>query len=369
MATQTAFALAGLGGNNAHGAGFLAAAQEVARGRGEPSGILPGLRMISCTSGAIATTASYLQGADLQAELEDRIAAIRRVTRLPGAAWADPLRLPVIMLGTGVPGVFGPYWKALTEHLWRYTTDQVTKSWPTIPALPTFDDLLNLWYPARIIVPELPAKFFEETADTFNNSHIGVACNSFDPGAGIEYLYVNDVGMTLIKEHHDPDAEYGRGRDNRVIYQRITPAALRDALWLFYYGFDEQRRVDGAYARSIILNELTFAKRIWAVKPINYRWLGPLPRNLLEVMDMQTELWMGSSFREQARTIALVNRLGDQGRQALREATEKDKAYHAIDLKPVEIGIQRGFFSYFVEDITVFRDAFGCAIDQLAVTD
>jgi hypothetical protein len=369
MATETAFALAGLGGNNSHGAGFLAAAQEVARGRGEPSGILPGLRMISCTSGAIATTASYLRGGNLRAELEDRIAAIRRVTRLPDGAWADPLRLPVLMLGTGVPGVFGPYWQAMAERLWRYVADQVTRSSQTIPAPPTFDDFLNLWYPARMLVPRLPAEFFEETAETFNTSHIGVACNSFDPGGGIEYLYVNPVGMTLIKDHHDPDAAYGRRSDNRVIYQAITPAALRNALWLFYYGFDEQTQVDGAYARSIILNELTFAQRIWAVKPINHRWLGSLPRNLLEVLDMQTELWMGSSYREQARTIALVNRLGEPGRRALREATGEDKAYHSIELKPVEIAMQRGFFSYFVEDIAVFEHAYDEAIDQLAASD
>src|SRR5688500_17015309 len=74
------------------------------------------------------------------------------------------------MLGTGVPGVFNPYWKALTEHLWRYATDQVTRSWQTIPALPTFDDVLNLWHPARTLVPELPAKYFKETADTFNTA-------------------------------------------------------------------------------------------------------------------------------------------------------------------------------------------------------
>jgi hypothetical protein len=73
--------------------------------------------MISCTSGAIATTATYLRGEDPRAELEDRIAAVRRVTRLPDGAWADPIRLPVITFLTGVPGVFGPYWKAFAEHL------------------------------------------------------------------------------------------------------------------------------------------------------------------------------------------------------------------------------------------------------------
>jgi hypothetical protein len=78
---------------------------------------------------------------------------------------------------------------------------------------------------------------------------------------------------------------------------------------------------------------------------------------------------MGSSCREQARTIALVNRLGEPGRRALREATGKDKAYHSIDLKPVEIGMQRGFFSYFVEDITVFQDAYSQAVAKLAASD
>jgi hypothetical protein len=90
VTTPTAFALAGLGGNNAHRGWVSDRRPTVARGRGEASGILPGLRMISYTSGAIATTATYLRGEDLRAGLEDRIAAVRRVTRLPDGAWASP---------------------------------------------------------------------------------------------------------------------------------------------------------------------------------------------------------------------------------------------------------------------------------------
>ena len=45
---------------------------------------------------------------------------------------------------------------------------------------------------------------------------------------------------------------------------------------------------------SIILNELTGTERIYAVKPVNDRWLGRLPQNLFEVADMQTEFWMES---------------------------------------------------------------------------
>src|SRR5437763_13556599 len=48
-----AFALSGLGGSNAHGAGFLAAAQDLAGGKGNRPAFFPGLKMITCTSGTI----------------------------------------------------------------------------------------------------------------------------------------------------------------------------------------------------------------------------------------------------------------------------------------------------------------------------
>ena len=114
---STAFALAGLGGNNAHGAGFLAAAQQLQRQRQQPartspngqtSGastdvparcrarearlILPELEFISCTSGAIASTVTYLKGHDVREEMEGRIAAVERAGWLPLNAWTDPWR-------------------------------------------------------------------------------------------------------------------------------------------------------------------------------------------------------------------------------------------------------------------------------------
>ena len=130
---STAFALAGLGGNNAHGAGFLAAAQQLQRQRQQavrtsPNGqtpgaatdmsarsrarearlILPELEFISCTSGAIASTVASLQGHDVREEMAARIGAIERVGWLPRNAWTDPWRGVVVALLTGVPGVFGP---------------------------------------------------------------------------------------------------------------------------------------------------------------------------------------------------------------------------------------------------------------------
>jgi len=65
-----AFALSGLGGNNAHGAGFLAAAQDLAGGEGNRPAFFPGLKMITCTSGTIASVAAYLQRQDLRAMVQ-----------------------------------------------------------------------------------------------------------------------------------------------------------------------------------------------------------------------------------------------------------------------------------------------------------
>jgi hypothetical protein len=406
--TRTAFALAGLGGNNAHGAGFLAAAQDFQRqrqpdasgphgglhavsdddGQGMPAdrqaaerarrGILPELEFISCTSGAIHTTAAYLRGEDIGADLERRIAEVERVIGLPRGAWTDPWRAPMVALFTGVPQVFGPWMRAFSEHVWERATGFFNPRSPLFGAIPTtVDALCDLLLPARAFVPMLPDAFFEESSATFNDpAHgVGVAFNSFEPRTGIEHLYVNDAALRLIREHHNPRARYG-GAHEGTVYQPITPEAVRAALWLFFYGFPAGRgeHVDGAYARSIILDELTFAERLYAVKPLNHRWLGRLPQNLLEIQDMQTELWMGASYREQARVINTFNHLQEADRLKAPSAQpdavgatarRAAKQYHVVDLIPVEIAMQRGFFTYFVEDREVYREAHGQSLRLL----
>ena len=208
-----------------------------------------------------------------------------------------------------------------------------------------------------------------------------MAFNSFEPRTGIEHLYLNDAGLRLVREHHNKRARYG-GAHEGTVYRPITPAAVRAALWLFFYGFPSGQagggeHVDGAYARSIILDELTFADRIYAVKPLSNRWIGRLPKNQLEIQDMQTELWMGSSYREQARVITTLNRLQEADRLTVSSEpdsadpakTRAAKRYHVVDLVPVEIGMQRGFFTYFMEDPQVFTEAHGQALRLLLDLD
>jgi hypothetical protein len=374
MTGEIVFALSGLGGNNAHGAGFLAAAQDRAGREGDRSAIYPNLKMITCTSGTIAAVAAYLQGQDLRAMVQAGIDAVDRATWLPREHWADPIRLPLITGWVGIPGIFGPYIQAVAQHVLARSMEVATGARPPLP--PTPEEWVNTVLPARMFVPERPVADFEHWADVFNDAPLGVAFNSFDPSAGEEYLYVNEPGMRLIKQHHDPDADYNSTR-KRSTYQPIDASAIKKALWLFWYGFDQPgQHVDGAYARSIILNEATFADTIYAVKPVNNRWIGPLPKNALEVLDMQTELWLGTSYRMQAYQIDLINRLlaGDrlrdaketrdrvtasagqaEGSPAMQEKFLKE--YHPVRIVPVEIQMQRGFFTYFVEEMEVFDAA------------
>jgi hypothetical protein len=377
---ETVFALSGLAGNNAHGAGFLAAAQDVAGREGDRPAPFPDLKMITCTSGTIASVAAYLQGQDLRAMVQSGIDAVDRATWLPREHWADPVRLPLITGWVGVPGIFGPYVQAVAQHVLAQTTAVAVGTRPPLP--PTPQEWINTVLPARMFVPERPEADFERWADVFNHTPVGIVFNSFDPSAGEEYLYVNESGMRLIRQHHDPGARYD-GRRKRSTYQPIDASAIKKALWLFWYGFDQPRQhVDGAYARSIILNEATFADTIYAVKPENHRWIGPLPKNALEVLDMQTELWMGTSYRLQWYQIDLVNRLLAEDRlRGVKETRERAQAsaghsqstqdrhlkdYHAVRVVPVEIQMQRGFFTYFIEDMEVFDAAYEQARELLS---
>jgi hypothetical protein len=320
--------------------------------------------MISCTSGAIASTALYLQGADLRAALERRIAEARDA-RTPW--WwpteETPAQAAAATVLLGVPDVFRGMLYALPRHYVRSTVELVRDGvgWRR---LPTMDEVTAFVLPAAVFLPAIPERFFTETAATFTSAPIGVAFNSYEPVHDIEHLYVNEVGLGLIREYQDPTAAYDRG--GRVVYRRITPEGLREALWLLYYGFRHESGIDGAYARSIILDELTFAEQIWAVRPLNREWIGPLPDDMPAVLDLQTELWMNASYREQVRALRVVGRLGDEGRKELRQADPKNRDFHPIDLQEVEIQRQRGFLTYFVEDIDVFDEAYSQGYARLS---
>ena len=357
---SVAFALGGLAGNNAHGAGFLHAALK--------AGVRP--RMISCTSGQTRNVYHYLkilggEPGDLRQLFKDEVDAMS----VCGIKVADMIRLGF----TGLPGVFRPAWcgfffdwlenAAATLHRACRAYFNVV---PWVEAMRTF--------PCRYFEPCGQEEFQQEASKLFNSSEMGIVFNSFNPVAGVENVYLNDAARDLLHSRGKRNPQsYADGQPShyrkRTTYADITPAAIRDALWLYNYGCDPEDRprapglfFDGAYFRQIILNELTPVDRIYVARPINHRWFGPLPTDYADLEDLKTKLTFNGSYDGERHQILLINKLVND-RSLKRPLAEGDgdgqaeRYYHQIELVEVEIQQPRGFLDYVFEDMDVFDDA------------
>lgn len=333
-------ALGGLGGSNAHGVGVLQAMRSLE--------VRP--RALSCTSGMIEWTARWLRGEDLRAELEAAISKAKPYSdKYPIANWAH-------ILSIGLPGVFRA---AVPERLlrWMLPFNPVdTTAW------------LDRAVPAQQWVPIRPDAVFHEIADTFNQTNdIALFFNCYDPDDGCEIVHANPAGFDYLKTLWTARGLTAEGvgvglepervgpHGPRVVYEPITAEAVRDALWLNAYGFGPRahprQRIDGAYARQFILSEMVDVDILFIARPQAYAWLGRAPQNYTEVRDFETELWFNAAYGQQVKAIEMVNLWIKDGRL-------KGNGYKSVQLEPIEIQVQRSYFDYFSEDISVFDTAY-----------
>lgn len=343
-----AFALTGLGGSNAFGAGFLQAALDC---RIEP-------KIVTCTSGMIYWTWRYLEALRtpeaarsgvLRREVEE---LIRRAEPFPKAAG---LMNSFWMMSVGVPGVFR--W-ARPEQIRRFFFTPLFGFGVEFPK-----NLLDVLMPAQVLVPTRAKAVLAAMAEAFNDSEIGICFNSLMAGAGTEYLHVNRPAHDMLQREQERKARSGvaeepqRVRDAAkwrslptTVEAQINVSAIEDAMWLTLYGPHGSNgltnRIDGAYLRSIILSELTMVDTVLMPRPVSIQ-RSNFPSNYFEAQDFQTELWWNASYAPQVSAINFVNRLVDQG--LLPTAS-----FRHIDLIPVEIDVDRGYFTYFREDLETF---------------
>jgi hypothetical protein len=135
----TAFALAGLGGFNAHGAGFLEAASKC--------GVVPDL--VTATSGQIVVLADWLQHKNLEESLVS-----------PELEHNAMAQLAVLL--NGEQGVFRPAYREALERWWIPPT--------------SIKDWFNRLLPAQVYVPTRDATDFATIAGVFNDCRdIGIA--------------------------------------------------------------------------------------------------------------------------------------------------------------------------------------------------
>jgi hypothetical protein len=334
---RSAFALAGLGGFNAHGAGFLAAATAW--------GIVP--ELVTATSGQILVLANWLRGADdLRASL------------ISPARDGNPIaQLQTILFG--YPGVFKP---AYREALARFA------SLPNFKESP-IDIFADLFLPAQQYVSDRPQKYFQAVADTLNKSAIGVLFNSYDLARGKGVLYGNDIARKLmpptkaIRNTHaaranqaprDHDLRYASDATAETKILPINAEAVRSALWLSLYGFQNipNGRMDGAYHRSCIVSELHGYDRIFVARPLANAWIGgALPTNWFEVQDWQCEMWFSVGYKAEVDALRRINDLIEEGVIA-------DSRYKKVELVEIEPETPAGYFNYFVERDEVYDEAF-----------
>jgi hypothetical protein len=329
--TKTAFALAGLGGFNAHGAGFLQAARE--------TGYAPDL--ITATSGQIVVLAAYLRGeADLRKGLIDK------------SIENNPLaQLEIALLG--YEGVFKP---AFTEAVERMLTP------------PYFgmgvDFFAERFLPAQIYKPARTEETIRGLADTFNASPVGVVFNAYDPGSGKGYLYGNDAArarmetkssLSVAADQKSNDPRMGKeGKDEDPVLP-ITPKAIESALWLSLYGFGElpAERMDGAYHRSCILSELHNFDDVIVCRPLANGWGkdGKLPKSYFDVQDWNTEMWFSVGYKAEVDAMKRINALIERG------ALKPDAGLKYVYLHEIEPETPAGYFNYFIERDSVFEAA------------
>ena len=341
---STAFALAGLGGFNAHGAGFLAAAKAW--------GIQP--ELVTATSGQILVLADWLRGAD---DLKDSLIS-------PGRDGNPVAQLQTMLFG--YPGVFKP---AYAQALARFA------------ALPNFrqnpiDIFADRFLPAQQYVPDRSEKCFRAVADIFNESATGVVFNSYDLAKGTGVLYGNDAARAALppdkafrnrhateaKQHPgEHDLRYVSLESSEAEIQPIDEDAVKSALWLSLYGFQNMPggRMDGAYHRSCIVSELHGYDRVFVARPLADAWIGRAPSNWFEVQDWQCEMWFSVGYKAEVDALRRINDLIEDG-------FITHSKFKKVELVEIEPKTPAGYFNYFVERNKVYDEAYRLSEQKFA---
>ncbi|MGH8503186.1 MAG: hypothetical protein ACREVE_12080 [Gammaproteobacteria bacterium] len=344
---KTAFALGGLAGNNAHGAGFLQAALDC--------GTCP--ELISCTSGQILWVYRYLEANPGNSSEPDMLREHleRDVNEFEKTPWRDLNLMTANMFGKA--SIFRParheYFLDLAKNTMN-AVERAIKEWPKLFVMREFMSGL----PARTLVPLFPKEFFEDISDAFNRSDIGIMFNSYDPVQGMEIVHLNPRAQELLDRN---PGDRSRHR-SRTLYKRITPEYVRNGLWLYQYGFEDCAILDGAFFRQIILWELKQAEDIYVIRPIKYKWIGALPTSYIDMEDMKTEIAFNGAYQGERDKLLLMQHLRERVEESIADPDIKKKILNdpyinEATLHEIEIETQESFYDYVFEDVRVFERA------------
>lgn len=359
---RVGFALGGLAGNNAHGAGFLAAALA---NQLEPVSI-------SCTSGQIYWVYEYLKAKKTPAEAGTCFRrAVETFLRNCDPCFQKDLNLWVLSM-MGIPNVLEvcktrAAWDAYA-NLWNAWLEESSKSfvWP-LSVKGWFDsDEKPFWtkafmnmLPARTLNSLRDRSFFQDVADAFNSEEtIKIYFNAYDVKSGTEIVYYNRAAEDKVKDK--------TSMRPWVRYAPIDSDAVESAMRLYEYGFQDFNRdkkachfIDGAYIRNIMLAEpadsadiIYVARPIAGAKNTDYRY----PESWIEREDLKTEVNFNGTYALEWQKIEMGNTFAKL--EADKNSAEKNpKTYHLVKIKEIPFRFERGYFDYIFESRSVFEQA------------
>ena len=344
---KTAFALGGYAGHNYHGLGFLHASLEM---HVEPD-------MISCTSGQIYWVWNYLFAR--KNTLQDQPHAQNKAN-LEQLAEADLVKGPKPGLAS-YPEILQDMHSMYLNYLKKFSdlspiTGATFENW-VASAEAHFINFTLSNIPAHVLDPAVDESLCQQIAEDFNAvEDIGIVFNSYNPLEGVEYVHLNPRAEHILDRKPNKPSSFRNSDYHKTIYKPIVGESVKNALWIYEYGFHGQTFLDGAYFRQIMLGELARAKTIYVARPVRFNWLSELPISYGDKETLKTEIFFNSAYYGEKFRIELVNRMLRD--RVINTDIIDEQKYHLVEIIEIPIRVQKAFASFLSEDMEVFRQAY-----------
>jgi hypothetical protein len=199
----------------------------------------------------------------------------------------------------------------------------------------------------------MPRSVFQEVADCFNASDIGIIANAYNYRTGKAVVYVNQAASEALRgsrfaiDSHSDSFEV----------QPISADGITACLQLIQYG-PYQDQYDGAYQYNPVIPPLKKAKDVMliTVVPIT-RPLKPI-EHYFDIEDFKLKMMFVNAISSELASTELINRFIDQG-------IITDKSIERTRLHLIEPEMVKGYFDYFVGDPDMFEHGYQQAEEML----
>lgn len=336
---QLSLGIQGIGGMN----GFSAGALYYLRTK---TNIKPDL--VSITSGAIMTFFHYLDSDPEKLKEMFYTEAQERLNQEVYSPFIHPDYAKIAQFYKlalfGIPGVFRS--KTLFDRLDEFREMDIS----------TFMDpsqWIKMMFPSAIYEKTMPKSVYQEIADCFNASDIGIITNAYNYKTGKAIVYVNQAASDALRGSR---FEIDSQSDSFEI-QPITSDGIAACLQLIQYGpYNDQ--YDGAYQYNPVIPPLKKAQDVMliTVVPIS-RPLKPID-HYFDIEDFKLKMMFVNAISSELASTELINQFIDQG-------IITDESIKKTNLHLIEPEMVKGYFDYFRGDPKMFEHGYQQAEEVL----